>query len=277
LIMGLAPVQAQEKDVVARVGQRVITTAEFEQLLKMKAGNRPVTRQIKESLLNNLVQTLALGDAARKKGLDKRKDMQAMLALAQDNLLANEFLKEEVFQKVKIDEEQAKKYYEKNLSRFKDPDQVRIRHILIRMNAPASEEDKKKAREKAEEILSRVKAGEDFAKLAEQFSDDPESKAKGGDLGFVPRGVPTASSGTAAERAALAMKPGEVSGAIETPFGFRLIQVEAEKKGEIQPFEAVKDKVRGLALEEEKKEKIKELVDQAMKEADTRINPAALD
>lgn len=277
MILGLTMVQAEEKDMVAKIGQRVITKAEFDQLLKLRAGNRPVDKQTKQGLLNNLVQTIALGDAARKKGLDKRKDIQEILALAQDNLLANELIKEEVLNKIKIDEGQAKEYYEKNLVRFKTPDQVRARHILVKMTAPASAEEKEKAREKAEGLLKKIKAGEDFAKLAEAFSDDPASKDKGGDLGFLAREMKTTPFVNAAEKAALALKPGEVSGAIETPFGYRIIKVEEEKKGEILPFESIKDKVMSLALEEVKKEKIKTFVEQAMKEADVKIYQAGLE
>ncbi|MBI5586260.1 MAG: peptidylprolyl isomerase, partial [Deltaproteobacteria bacterium] len=238
---------------------------------------RPVDKQIKEGLLNNLVQTIALGEAARKRGLDKRKDIQELLALAQDNLLANELIKEEVINKVNLDEEQVKKYYEKNLTRFKTPDQVRVGSILIKMNAPPSEDDKKKAREKAEMILKKIKAGEDFARLAEEFSDDPASKTKGGDLGFIPRSQQAAPFEKAAEQAVLALQPGEISEALETPFGYRLVQIGEEKKGEIQSFESIKDKVRAMALEEVKKEKIKTLVDQALKETGAQIFQASLE
>lgn len=276
LLLGLTLVQAEEKDIMAKVGQRVITTAEFERLVKTRGGNRPLDSQARQGLLNNMVQTIALGEAARKRGLDKKENIQEILKLAQDNILANELVKEEVVDKIKIDEAQAKDYYEKNLARFKTPDQVRIRHIMIKMNAPASAEDKAKAKEKAEAILKKIKAGEDFAKLAEENSDDTTSKTRGGDLGFLPRGLQANPFERAAEKAALALKPGEVSEAIETPFGYRIIKVEEEKKGEVQTFESVKDKVMGLVLEEVKREKIKAFADQVMKEANVQIYPDGL-
>jgi peptidyl-prolyl cis-trans isomerase C len=273
MIFGLTMAWAEEKDIVAKIGQRVITTAEFEQLLHKRAGNRPVDKQTKEGLLNNLVQTIALGDAARKKGLDKRKDIQEMLELAQDNILANELVKEEVISKVKIDEAQARKYYEKNPARFKSPEQARVRQIMINGNATLPEADRKKAREKAEAILTKIKGGGDFAKLAEEFSEDQATKAKGGDMGFLsksPQPHPF-------EKAAFALKPGEVSDVVETPFGYVLIKMEEKKKEEIQPFESVKDRVMNMALEEAKKEKTKEFVDQVMKEAEVKIYPAGLE
>lgn len=85
--------------------------------------------------------------------------------------------------------------------------------------------DPKKAREKADEILKRVRAGEDFAKLAEENSADPGSKVKGGDLGWVQKGKTVKPF----EDAAFALKPGEVSEVVESPFGYHIIKVDERR------------------------------------------------
>jgi parvulin-like peptidyl-prolyl isomerase len=85
--------------------------------------------------------------------------------------------------------------------------------------------DPKLSRSKAEEVLKRVRAGEDFAKLAQEFSSDPGSKEKGGDLGWFGPGkmVPEF------DKAAFALKPGEISDIVETKFGFHIIKLEERK------------------------------------------------
>jgi len=264
---------AEEKEVVARIGTRVVTKAEFEQLLNKRGQGIQKDKQMEIGLLNNMVQTMALGEAARRKGIDKRNEIKTIIELTIDGVLANELIKEEVLDKLTITESDAKKYYENHQSQFKVPEKIRVRHILIRADKSAPEEVRKKAKEKAEEILKKAKSGEDFAKLAMEYSDDPGSKTKGGDLGFFERGrmVP------AFEEAAFKLNPGEVSGVIETAYGFHIIKMEEKKKEELEPFEKIKDKVMNKARDEIRSEKVKTYLDQIVKEADIKIFPEVLE
>ncbi len=273
VLFGLTSVWAEEKDIVAKVGQKVITKAEFEQVLKKKGGERPKDKQSEIALLNNLAQTIALGEAARKNGLDKRKDIQTILELTVDNVLANELIREEVISKINVTESQAKDYYEKNLAQFKTPEEVRARHILIKVDKSAPVGDKNKARERAEGLLKKIRGGEDFTKLASEFSDDPGSKARGGDLGFFGKGKMVKPF----DEVAFKLKPGEVSEVIETPFGYHLIKVEEKREEKVPPFESIKDKVKEKATEEIRTEKIREFLKQVIKDADIKIFAEALE
>jgi len=85
--------------------------------------------------------------------------------------------------------------------------------------------DTKDERAKAEEILRRVRAGEDFAKLADEFTEDPSGRGRGGDLGWFGRGVMVKPF----EDAVFALKPGELSGIVETQFGFHIIKLEERR------------------------------------------------
>jgi len=105
------------------------------------------------------------------------------------------------------------------------PEKFKIAHIFI--NPKADENIMEKARKKAEDILDSIKAGVDFAELAKKYSDDPGSAVRGGDLGFVKRGVFFAEF----ESAAFALNEGELSGVVESPVGFHIIEL-LERRGE---------------------------------------------
>ncbi len=109
-------------------------------------------------------------------------------------------------------------YYEDNPDAFTRDEQVRARHILLQINPDRTAEQ---ADEQMLEIGQRLDAGEDFAALAQELSDDPGSKTKGGDLGFFSRGqmIPEF------ETAAFDAQPGELVGPVKTSFGYHLIEV----------------------------------------------------
>lgn len=131
-------------------------------------------------------------------------------------------------------------YYELHKEeRFTRQEEVRASHVLVRVDPTADEATKTAARKKAEGILAEVKGGADFAALARKNSDDPGSAAKGGDLGFFPRGRMT----PAFEAAAFALQPGQVSDIVETPFGFHIIEVGERREAGAEPLEAVRDAV----------------------------------
>lgn len=149
-------------------------------------------------------QWASLFVAARKaeqEGLDKDRKVQLQLMLQKDQVLA--------------------KAYFTDLTKNLEPSDADINAYV----ASHPEYDVKQKRTKAEEVLKRAKAGEDFAKLAGEFSDDPGSKVQGGDLGFFGqnRMVPEF------EKAAFALKPGEISDIVETKFGYHIIKVEERK------------------------------------------------
>lgn len=142
---------------------------------------------------------------------------------------------EQVRDQVEIDEEGLRAEYEQNLSEFTIDEQVKARHILLRVPPNAGPEDKAEVRERAEAALARVQAGEDFAALAEELSDDPSASA-GGDLGWVSRGRQVEGF----DEVAFALEPGEISGVVETTFGFHIIRVEDRRAEEVQEFEEVR-------------------------------------
>lgn len=266
-------VSAKDDDVVAKIGDRKITISEFNKMLgyldseKQKLIEK--NPQMKENVLQQYIQRIVISEIAKKKGFDNNPELKEQLELMKDNYIAIEYLKKEVTNKVEVSEEDITAYYESNKDEFKTPEMVRSRHILIKTGPTASDNDKKKAKEKAEEILKKIKAGEDFAKLAADISDDTGSKTKGGELGFFPKGRMVKPF----EDAAFSLKPGEVSEIVETQFGYHIIKVEEKKEPGMEPFDTVKEKIKQKLLQERTKTKVTEFIEKAMKEANIELHP----
>jgi len=146
---------------------------------------------------------------------------------------------------IAVPEDDLKKYYTENASRYTAAEERRARHILIKADKAAAPDVKQKAKARAETLLAEARknpAG--FAELAKKNSDDPGSAAQGGDLDFFGRGAMVKPF----EDAAFAMKPGEIGNVVESDFGYHVIQLEAVRGGEKKPFEtvraAIEDEVR---------------------------------
>jgi peptidyl-prolyl cis-trans isomerase D len=136
-----------------------------------------------------------------------------------------------------VPEAELKTYYEQNMARLANLEERRVSHILINADkaAPAAERDK--ARAKAQELLTSVQQSPDkFAELARKNSQDPGSAAKGGDLDFFARGAMVKPF----EDAAYALKKGEISGVVETEFGFHIIRLTDIKQPKQKTFDEMR-------------------------------------
>jgi peptidyl-prolyl cis-trans isomerase D len=137
---------------------------------------------------------------------------------------------------------QIERFYEDHKAdRFTKAEEVRARHILVRLAPGATDADRAAARQKADALLARVKGGEDFAVVAKQSSDDPGSATRGGDLGTFTRGR----MDPAFEQAAFALEVGATSEVVETPFGLHIIKADAHDPGGVQELPAVRDAIVG--------------------------------
>lgn len=152
-----------------------------------------------------------------------------------------------------------KEYYEQNSREFNQQGQVKARHILVaykgaRNATPeAQKRDKTAARQRADQLLAKVKApGADFAKLAKDATDEPSGKASGGDLGFFTRET----MDKAFSDAAFALEKGQISSVVETPFGFHIIQVEDKKPALSTKLEGAQRKIAETLLAKEKRPEV---------------------
>ena len=125
--------------------------------------------------------------------------------------------------------------YNASMDNFRMPERVKARHILI-MTEGKSDAEKKQALAKAEDLLKQLKAGADFSQLAQKNSEDTSNAPKGGDLGWFPHGQMVAEF----DKAAFALKPGQLSGIVTTKFGYHIIKLDEKETARVKPFEEVK-------------------------------------
>ena len=138
---------------------------------------------------------------------------------------------------ISVAEDDLRKYYTENASRYEQPQERRARHILIKAEAGASADAKAKAKVRAETLLAEVRknpAG--FAELAKQNSEDPGSAAQGGDLDWFGRGAMV----KVFEDTAFSLNKGEVSGVVESEFGFHILRLDDVRGGDKRSFESVR-------------------------------------
>ncbi len=143
---------------------------------------------------------------------------------------------------VSFTEEDLRKYYDENASRYSVPEERRASHILIKVERNAPADVRAKAKAKAEELLAQVRKNPaSFAELAKKNSQDEGSAASGGDLDFFGRGAMVKEF----DSAVFAMKQGEISNLVETDFGYHIIELTGVRGGEKKSFDAVRAEIEG--------------------------------
>ncbi|MDH3745912.1 MAG: SurA N-terminal domain-containing protein [Acidobacteriota bacterium] len=138
---------------------------------------------------------------------------------------------------LEIGQDEIEGYYNERIEEFTTSEQVQARHILLRVNDERGEDE---ARSQLEDARRRIEAGEGFADLAAEVSEDPGSKTQGGDLGFFGRGAMVKPF----EDAAFSAGPGTLVGPIQTDFGWHLIEILSRREAGTQPLAEVEVRIR---------------------------------
>lgn len=165
-----------------------------------------------------------------------------------------------------VSDEELERYYQKSLRRLTLPEKVRVRHILLSWKPLGKPDDRAALREQLEQIRQKALAGDDFAELAERYSED-STRVDGGDVGFFHRGemVP------AFEHTAFALQPGEISGIIETPFGVHFLKLEERQDARLLPLDEVQDQLREHISEEKMSNAVEAEYARLRQQADIKI------
>jgi parvulin-like peptidyl-prolyl isomerase len=209
-------------------------------------------------------------DRARKDKLDQQESTKLLTFLVRSDILASAYLDDLRKSDKLVSDEEIAKYYNEHKDKFEE---VRARHILISTQAPPpappgkDDKDKKEApkalskeeaKKKAQSILDRIRKGEDFAKLAEENSDDPGSKTKGGDLDYFPKGAMVPQF----DQAAFSLPVGQVSDLVETQFGYHIIKVEDHRTKGLDDQDT-KKQIADELKQDKIQERIKEITDKS--------------
>lgn len=243
------------------VKDRVVNDLIVRELLNQELKKRNITVSKKEL------------EEEHKKMIDKLGSKEKFNELLKQNgIKYSEFeedLKQEIMMKklvniihpVKISDSDAKSFYNKNLDKFKTPDQVRASHILIMANPAEIKEGLTKKNKtlteaeinqqvmaemamrykKAQEIANSIKSTPDaFEAKAREFSDDKATAEKGGDLGFFSQGDMVKEFADAAFK----LRPNTISEVVQTPYGFHIIKVTDRKAAGQQPYEKIKEQLK---------------------------------
>jgi peptidyl-prolyl cis-trans isomerase D len=164
-----------------------------------------------------------------------------------------------------VTSQQVEQYYQGHQKDYQVPDEVKVRHILIKVPAGADAKTDAAAKQKAEDLLKQIKGGADFAALAKANSDDPGSKEQGGELGMIQRGVTV----PAFEKAAFDLQPGKTSDVIKTQFGYHILQVEEKQTAHLKPLEEVKAQIVATLTRQQEAEQQAAFAQQLATEAGT--------
>jgi peptidyl-prolyl cis-trans isomerase C len=291
------PMPAQIPAVLARVNGEAVEKWEFDQALKgveaRAGGPVPAERrdEVLRGVLDQLVSFHLLAQESRARKLEiPESDVDQQIAqmkggfpseeaftqgLAQQGLTLEQLknqtrtrmqvakiIETEVASKVSVQDAEVDAFYKENTERFKQDESVHASHILIALPQNATPEQKAAAKASAQAALRKVRGGADFAALAKTTSNDASAQ-NGGDLGFVPRGrtVP------AFEEAAFALKPGAVSGVVETQFGFHVIKAHEKRAARTAPFAEVSGQIKQFLMQGQQEKRLEQFVQEARAKA----------
>ncbi|MCX7767212.1 MAG: peptidylprolyl isomerase, partial [Candidatus Sumerlaeia bacterium] len=242
----LADDKASTSAVVAEIGAEKITKLDFERKLARYIANKATAAEKLEELfrLPEFIRTV-LPVEAKKLNLDKEESYIKAVTQMTIDMYANAYLQKKYQTEIKMDDEELKKYYKENLDKFTTPKQYKLRQILRKIHPqvytlPAEEKEKlvQERIKELQEIRAKIKSVEDFAAMAKEYSEDPATKDKGGEVGYVPESYQKGFDGRLQQ-----LKPGEVSEPFERGIFVYLIMVEDIKEPQVQPFDEVKQNV----------------------------------
>jgi peptidyl-prolyl cis-trans isomerase SurA len=268
--------------VVAVANREVITQSELdqaEQTLKReralpKEGEAALPFSLQRDLLTQLIEKRLILQEAKKKGV-RLSDSEMELAfrdieernhfpnrdafkqaIAQENLSWEQYAKDlenqllllklmnrEIDSHIVLTAGEIQAYYDTHPEKFKLPEKIRLKQVLLRLPENPSKEEVERQRQKAEKVLSEARSGEDFTRLVQEYSDGPE-KRQGGDLGYFHKGE----LAQEIDQAVFGLNEGSVTPIIKSSLGFHLFKIQELKESGRQPFEKVKKEIEDQLL-----------------------------
>lgn len=258
--------------IVAKVGDREIKSDYLNTMIRLMppdlqsefnivdAVKRILELRINTILFSKEAKRLKLEEQPKVKGrieIFKRGARDEKLIEEQtDMVLYNALIEEKIDPNIFVTDEEIGEYYKESRDECKMPGKIRVRHILIKVDHKAPDHVKKEKKAKAEEVLAKAKAGNNFHKLAKRYSEDMETKEYGGFVDFFTRG----SKDPKFEEAAFNLKKDEISDLVLTQKGYHIIKLLDKKEEQIKTLQEATNCIRDKLKQKKRTEGVEELL-----------------
>ncbi|MDY6986523.1 MAG: peptidylprolyl isomerase [Thermodesulfobacteriota bacterium] len=226
---------ASEEVIVATVNEAPITKAELDRVLyeyQRRTRQKNLTDQEVDGVLKSLIRRHLILQQPSVQSLRENETVVEQVREYEKGLVIGRFLKEEVGSKMTVTEDELRAYYDKNRHQYASPPKVEARHVLLR------------TRQDAEMVKEKLDKGEDFGKLAKEYSIDLPKALEGGSMGTIEKGKSLPSL----EKVLFSLSVGDTSDIVETEFGFHILTVDKVIPASFQGFAEVKDGIRKTIL-----------------------------
>jgi peptidyl-prolyl cis-trans isomerase C len=218
----------------------------------IKVEDSEVTAQI-EDIKKKMGDDKAFDTELKNAGLDEAK----LRSQIKTGLGETKWIKTQIDGKIDVPDAEVEKFYKENIKQFEQPETVRASHILITVPEDAKPDVLKKKEAEAKAAYDRVKKGEDFAKVADELTEDPSGKGSGGDLNFFPKGAMVPEF----DQKAFSMKVGDISEPVKTQFGYHVIKVTDKKAAGTASLPEVKEQLTGYLKNQKQQTAVLDVID----------------
>ena len=251
-----------KKDIINALIDRKLIKQKIKEL-NIVISEEEVRQSIEDVKKQNKLSQEALTSALLAQGLT----FDQYRAQIKEQLERLRLMSQEVKSKIQVGEKEIRDYYDANISQYTEEPTYRARHIFLKIDKNASNDEIKKVMLKAANVMAETGSGADFAELAKKYSDDPGAAKDGGDLGTFKKGdmLPEI------EKAVLTMKPGEISELVTSTAGFHIIKLEEKIPGKVKPFESVRGLIDDQLYRKKSEERFKQWAEDLRKSAAIEI------
>lgn len=217
----------------------------------------------------DLEAKITLDDAAIKAGYEKNK---ARYQVPEKRVVRYAIVDvNQIRQNIHISDDQLLAQYKKNIQDYQVPDRAHVEHILL-MTVGKTDAEIEEIQKKAQDILNQARKGANFEDLAKKYSEDPGTKDKGGDLGWIVKGQTVAEF----EKVAFSLPKGSISDLVKTQYGFHIIKIIDKETAHTKTFDEVKDSIRAPLMLSEADKQAGDIADK-LSQAIRQSNKVSLD
>ncbi len=276
---------SKDKNVAARVNGEAITKEELVDKLESMnfttKDNKEEEQKKKKEALEMLITDKLVDQKAENLDLSQDEDWKKKEEKHRLEYLVELMYKKEIAEKTVVQDSQVVDYYNQNREKlFTKPEEYKVSHILIKIdtlqdggNPNALKKAEEKAKKKIESIYEKAIAGEDFSALAKKYSEEEQTRERGGELGFLPRDRMIKEF----EEQVTTLEPGEVSKPFRTRYGYHILRYTEKKPEELMELtEGLKNQIKSGLIRKKQDEKAKEYLENLKNKASYLYNEEVL-